>query len=76
MAKYYIIEDNVHIHCGIDRIGFIKNNDGGLFAQELQSSYGTEDEDDSSQHTIMLAQGMDEIRRLRDFLNSLNLGGE
>ncbi len=57
----------------ITRIGFFRTNGGNLFVQELRSIYGTEDEDDDSQHTICLAESMEEMRRIRDWLNSLDL---
>lgn len=58
----------------ITRIGFFRSNGGNLFVQELRSTYGTEQEDDDSQHTIALAENIEDMRKLRDWLNGLNLG--
>jgi len=60
----------------ITRIGYFASAGGHLFVQKLYDTYGTDEEDEHSQHTITLAENMEDICELRDFLNSLNLGDE
>jgi hypothetical protein len=77
MVKYLVL-DNWTIdkdYASITRMGFFASQGGNLFVQELNKSYGTEHEDDNSQHTITLADNKEGMRKLRDWLNTLDLGG-
>ncbi len=60
----------------IVRVGYFASAGGCLFVQKLYDTYGTDKEDEGSQHTISLGESRKEICELRDFLNSLNLGAE
>ena len=75
MVKVKIIENKkFQPDNWITRIIFFKSNGGNLCAQERV--FPSEYNDKESQRTIMLGESMEEIRDLRDFLNSLNLGGD
>ena len=71
MVKYLILDNWKKEY--ITRIGFFRSQGGNLFAQEMNDTYGTENENDNSQKTITLAENKEDMRKLRDFLNSLNL---
>jgi len=55
----------------ITRVVFFKSNGGCLYAQEVQ--YPDEYCLKEKQYTITLGETKEDIRKLRDFLNSLNL---
>jgi len=72
MVKYMILE-NLDKEF-ITRLCYFASAGGNLFVQTLNDTYGTENEDHNSQHTITLAENKKDMRELRDFLNSLDLG--
>ena len=74
MVKFMILDN--WDKKAITRLGYFKSQGGTLFVQKLYDTYGTENEDSNSQHTITLAENIKDIRELRDFLNSLDLGDE
>lgn len=74
MVKYMIL-DNWDKQ-SITRLGYFRSQGGNLFVQKLYGTYGTENEDNNSQHTITLAENKKDMRELRDFLNSLDLEDE
>ena len=65
MVKYLIV-DNWQKQM-ITRIGFFRSQGGNLFVQEMNDTYGTENENDNSQKTITLAENKEDMRKLRDF---------
>lgn len=71
MVKYIVL-DNWEKKA-ITRIGYFKSQGGNLFVQVLRKGYGTVNEDNNSQHTITLAENKEDMRKLRDWLNTLNL---
>lgn len=74
MVKVKILDKlKYHPDSWITRVLFYKSNGGSLYVQERR--FPCEGVRKESQTTIPLGDSLEEIRELRDFLNSLNLDG-